>query len=158
MSKLLVVSHLYDLWTLQYVSCTTYDIILCHPDEIINLIPKSSGWLTYCQYLIRMTYGQCIMSFGWHTPLLWIIGITYLSILCHSGWLNWGWYLIQMSYANSLLWFMVSGWDNQFRFFTTRDVLPRFRNKDVTPIRSQLIGLRLFCMKPSIWNRDIQWL
>ena len=47
----------------------TYECVLCHPDETIMLIPKSSGWLSYRQYLIRLTYGQCIMSSGWHTKL-----------------------------------------------------------------------------------------
>ena len=40
---------------------------LSHPDEITMLIPKSSGWLSYLQYLIRMTYGYCRMSPGWLT-------------------------------------------------------------------------------------------
>ena len=65
----------------------TYDVALCHPDEITNLIPKSSGWLSYSQYLIRMTYRRCIMS---------------------SGWLTWRWYPIRMSYGNVI---MSSGWD-----------------------------------------------
>ena len=96
----------------------TYDVALCHPDEITNLIPKSSGWLSYSQYLIRMTYRRCIchpddlpgvgISSGWVTA----------NSLCHpddtlfhfmsSGWLNWGWFLIRMSYGNVI---MSSGWD-----------------------------------------------
>ena len=59
MSLLLVVSHPDDFWTLQYVIQMTYECVLCHPDEITMLIPKSSGWLNYRQYLIRVTYGQC---------------------------------------------------------------------------------------------------
>ena len=51
----------------------TYDIALCHPDEITTLIPKSSGWLNYCQYLIRMG----------DIP---------------SGWLNYWWFLIRMTW------------------------------------------------------------
>ena len=47
--------------------------VLCHPDEIINLIPKSSGWLSYSQYLIRMTYDQCRMSSGWLTMFPYVI-------------------------------------------------------------------------------------
>ena len=39
----------------------------CHPDDIANVIPKSSGCLSYYQYFSRMTYGRCIMSSGWHT-------------------------------------------------------------------------------------------
>ena len=71
---------------MQDVIRMTYDVALCHPDEITNVIPKSSGWLSYFQYLIRMTDGRCIMS---------------------SGWLNWRWYLIRMSYGNVI---MSSGW------------------------------------------------
>ena len=82
------------------------------------MIPKSSGWLSYSQYLIRMTYRRCIchpddlpgvgISSGWVTA----------NSLCHpddilfhfmsSGWLNWGWFLIRMSYGNVI---MSSGWD-----------------------------------------------
>ena len=103
---------------MQDVIRMTYDVVLCHPGEITNLIPKSSGWLSYSQYLIRMTYRRCIchpddlpgvgISSGWVTA----------NSLCHpddilfhfmsSGWLNWGWFLIRMSYGNVI---MSSGWD-----------------------------------------------
>ena len=103
---------------MQDVIRMTYDVVLCHPDEITNLIPKSSGWLSYSQYLIRMIYRRCIchpddlpgvgISSGWVTA----------NSLCHpddilfnfmsSGWLNWGWFLIRMSYGNVI---MSSGWD-----------------------------------------------
>ena len=55
---------------------------LSHPDEITMLIPKSSGWLSYRQYLIRMTYGYCRMSPGW---------LTFCPI--SSGWHNVIWTL-----------------------------------------------------------------
>ena len=61
------VSHPDDLWTLQDVTRMTYDVALCHPDEITNLIPQSSGWPSYSQYLIRMTYRHCRTSSGWLT-------------------------------------------------------------------------------------------
>ena len=69
--------HPDDLW---------YNVALSHPDEITNVIPKSSGWFCNWQYLIRMTYDRCIMS---------------------SGWLGWSWYLIWMSYGKFI---MSSGW------------------------------------------------
>ena len=72
-----------DLWPMQDVIRMAYDVAFCNQDEIANVIHKSSGWLSYSQYLIRMTYGQCIMSS------------------------RWGWYLIRMSYGNVI---MSSGW------------------------------------------------
>ena len=48
----------------------------CHPEEITMLIPKSSGWLSYWQYLTRMTYGHCRMSSGWLTILSYLIRMT----------------------------------------------------------------------------------
>ena len=39
---------------------------LCHPDDILfNLM--SSGWLNWGWFLIRMSYGNVIMSSGWDT-------------------------------------------------------------------------------------------
>ena len=55
-----------------------YDVALCHPDEITNLIPKSSGWRSYSQYLIRMTYDQCRMSSGW------LMMLPYVHISWHN--------------------------------------------------------------------------
>ena len=69
MTQLFSVSHPDDLWTMQYVIRMTYDVGLCHPDEITNLILKSSVWLSFSQYLIWMTYGHCRMSSGWLTIL-----------------------------------------------------------------------------------------
>ena len=48
----------------------------CHPDEKTNLITKSSGWLSYSRYLIRMTYGHCRLSSGWLTILPYLIQMT----------------------------------------------------------------------------------
>ena len=42
---------------------------LCHPGDIHDYHLMSSGWLTWCCYLIRMSYGNIIMSSGWHTLL-----------------------------------------------------------------------------------------
>ena len=82
---------------LQDVIRMTYDVALCHPDEITKLIPKSSGWLSNWQYLIRLTYGQChsddIRSFpkssGWHN-VSWT--------LCHPDEIPPWPYLIRMTY------------------------------------------------------------
>ena len=137
-----------DLWLMQDVIRMTYNVTLCHPDEIINLIPKSSGWLNYSQYLIRMTYGHCRMSSGWlmanalcHPNDLAGISISSgwvtANSVCHpddildhlvsSRWLNWSWYL---SWVTAMLlchpderyasFLKSSGWDSKFRFFTTR--------------------------------------
>ena len=50
-----------------------YDVALCHPDEKTNSIPKSSGWLSYCQYFIWMTCGHSRMPSGWLTMLPYVI-------------------------------------------------------------------------------------
>ena len=39
---------------------------LCHPDDMLFHL-MSSGWLKWGWYLIRMNYGNVIMSPGWHT-------------------------------------------------------------------------------------------
>ena len=105
-------------WQMQDVIRMTYDVALCHPGEITNLIPKSSGWLSYSQYLIRMTYRRCIchpddlpgvgISSGWVTANSLCHPDDILFHLMSSGWLNWGWFLIRMSYGNVI---MSSGWD-----------------------------------------------
>ena len=38
---------------------------VCHPDDI-SYHRMSSGWLSRNWYLIRMSYNNVIMSFGWH--------------------------------------------------------------------------------------------
>ena len=86
----------------------TYDLALFHTDEITNLVPKSSGWLSYWQYLIRMTYGQYSMSSGWHMKLPWVIWMT-LRILNPKSfrWVNYWQYLTRMTYGH---YSMSSGW------------------------------------------------
>ena len=39
---------------------------LCHPDDILFHL-MSSGWLDWGWFLIRMSYGNVIMSSGWDT-------------------------------------------------------------------------------------------
>ena len=101
----------------------------CHPDDLWcclmpsgwdseNLIPKSSGWLSYSQYLIRMTYRRCIMSSGWLTWRWYLIRMSYGKFIMSSGWhtlpfmssgwLTRGWFLIRMSCGNVI---MSSRWD-----------------------------------------------
>ena len=101
----------------------------CHPDDLwcclmssgwdnANLIPKSSGWFSYSQYLIRMTYRRYIMSSGWLTWRWYLIRMIYGKFIMSSGWhtlpfyvigwLNWGWFLIRMSFGKVI---MSSGWD-----------------------------------------------
>ena len=107
----------------------TYDVGLCHPNDITNLILKSSGWLSYSHYL-RMTYGHCKMSSGWLAILPYLIRMTkrhlnpkssgwvrtwpypirmtYGRCIMSSGWLSWRWYLIRVGYGNVII---SSGWD-----------------------------------------------
>ena len=72
--------------------------VLCHPDDIRRFL-KSSGWVSYWQYLIRMTYDQCRMSSGWLTMLSYVIRIRSLiwwlshpddlaGVGISSGWLT----------------------------------------------------------------------
>ena len=161
---------------MQDVIRMTYDVALCHPDEITNLIPKSSGWLSYSQYLIRMTYRRCIchpddlpgvgISSGWVTA----------NSLCHpddilfhfmsSGWLNWGWFLIRMSYGNVI---MSSGWDTlpflshpdeiaNFDFPQHAVALQRFRNSQlVIWIVIPTEGLLLKSHIPTMKQSSITW-
>ena len=129
---------------MQDVIRMTYDIAPCHPDEITNLIPKSHGWLSYSQNPVRMTYGHCSMSPGWHTilPYLirttwrhlnpnsskwvsawpYLIRMTYGRCIMSSGWLSWRWYLIQMSYDNTI---MSSGSDT-LPFLSHRNEIANF--------------------------------
>ena len=104
---------------MQDVIRMTYDVALCHPDEITKIwslshpddldIPSiSSGWLIV-DALCHPDDLPCVgNSSGWVTA----------NSLCHpddilfhfmsSGWLNGGWFLIRMSYGNVI---MSSGWD-----------------------------------------------
>ena len=137
----------------------TYDVGLCHSDEITNLILShpddlailSISCLRTLQDVIRMTYDIALVSPGrqnviWTLSHLdesasdrvspgWLMAVAlchpdYLTgdgispgwvttnSLCHPddmlfhlmsfGWLNWGWYLIRMSYGNFI---MSTGWD-----------------------------------------------
>ena len=136
---------------------------LCHPDEI------APRWLSYSQYLIRMTYRRCIchpddlpgvgISSGWVTA----------NSLCHpddilfhfmsSGWLNWGWFLIRMSYGNVI---MSSGWDTlpflshpdeiaNFDFPQRAVALQRFRSSAIYLSRNMFV---LHCSHSQVSTRD----
>ena len=132
----------------------TYDVALCHPDEITKISPLShpddlaipsisSGWLivdTLCHPDDLPGVG---ISSGWVTA----------NSLCHpddilvhfmsSGWLNWGWFLIRMSYGSVI---MSSGWDTlpflshpdeiaNFDFPHHAVALQRFRNRQTPRVR-----------------------
>ena len=89
---------------------------LCHPDDILFHI-MSSVWLNWGWYLIRMSYGNVIMSSGWHTLPPYVIGMTSLRMVSHPDELRQCYYVIRMTYASI---FKSSGWDSKFRFSTTR--------------------------------------
>ena len=97
----------------------TYNVALCHPDEITKIsslshpddlaIPSiSSGWLIVDALCHPDDLPGVGISSGWAAA----------NSLCHpddilfrfmsSGWLNGGWFLIRMSYGNVI---MSSGWD-----------------------------------------------
>ena len=123
---------------MQDVIRMTYDVALCHLDEITKIwslshpddlvIPSiSSGWLIVDALYHPDDLPAVGISSGWVTA----------NSLCHpddklfhfmsSGWLNWGWFLIRMSYGNVI---MSSGWDSKFLFSTPRggpSALPYFR-------------------------------
>ena len=92
---------------------------VCHPDEITNWILKSSRWLNYCQYLIRMTFNYCPYLIRMtkflvvshpdeltdgisHPDDLWtlqyVIRMTYRTTTCHNDDCNW--FFIRISYDN----------------------------------------------------------
>ena len=104
---------------MQDVIRMTYDVALCHPDEITKIwslshpddlaIPSiSSGWLIVDALCHPDDLPGVGISSGWVTA----------NSLCHpddilfqfmsSGWINWGWFLIRMIYGNVI---MSSGWD-----------------------------------------------
>ena len=135
---------------MQDVIRMTYDVALCHPDEITKIwslshpddlaIPSiSSGWLIVDALCHPDDLPGVGISSGWvtanslchpddilfhlcHPDDLPDVGISSgwvtANSLCHlddilfhfmsSGWLNWGWFLIRMSYGNVI---MSSGWD-----------------------------------------------
>ena len=89
--------------TPQYVIRMIHDTALCHPNEIAMLMLKSSGWLSYRQYLIRMTYGHCRMSSGWLTILPYLIRMTYCYLNPKSsGWVSSLSYLIWTTWGNCI--------------------------------------------------------
>ena len=69
---------------------------LSHPDEITILTPKSSGWLSYRQYLVRMTYGYCRMS---SDEMTYDIVLSHPDDITSSGWVSSWSYLIRMTYG-----------------------------------------------------------
>ena len=116
----------------------TYDVALCHPDEITKFwslshpddlaIPSiSSGWLIVDAYVIRMTYLALVSHPDELRQIHYVIRMTYSSISCHpddltefgfsSGWVTAMLYVIRMRYTSFL---KSSGWDSKFRFSTTR--------------------------------------
>ena len=136
---------------MQDVIRMTYDVALCHPDEITKIwslshpddlaIPSiSSGWLIVDAWCHPDDLPGVGISSGWVTA----------NSLCHPddilfhfmspGWLNWGWFLIRMSYGNVI---MSSGWDTlpflshpdeiaNFDFPQHAVALQRFRNTLIT--------------------------
>ena len=128
----------------------TYDVALCHPDEITEIwslshpddlaVPSiSSGWLIVDALCHPDDLPGVGISSGWVTA----------NSLCHpddilfhfmsSGWLNWGWFLIRMSYGNVI---MSSGWDTlpflshpdeiaNFDFPQHAVALQRFRSREL---------------------------
>ena len=99
---------------MQDVIRMTYDVALCHPDEITKMwslshpddlaIPSiSSGWLIVNALCHPDDLPGVGISSGWVTA----------NSLCHpddilfhfmsSGWLNWSWFLIRMSYGNVIM-------------------------------------------------------
>ena len=137
---------------MQDVIRMTYDVALCHPDEITKIwslshpddlaIPSiSSGWLIVDALCHPDDLPGVGNSSGWVTA----------NSLCHpddilfhfmsSGWLNGGWFLIRMSYGNVI---MSSGWDTlpfvshpdeiaNFDFSQHAVALQRFRSTRTSP-------------------------
>ena len=139
---------------MQDVIRMTYDVALCHPDEITKIwslshpddlaIPSiSSGWLIVDALCHPDDLPGVGISSGWVTA----------NSLCHpdnilfhfmsSGWLNWGWFLIRMSYgyASFLSFLKSSGWDSKFRFSTPRGGPSAVKRKQVTwPMRWRILS------------------
>ena len=97
----------------------TYDVALCHPDEITKIwslshpddlaIPSiSSGWLIADALCHPDDLPGVGISSGWVTAISLCHPDDLLFHFMSSGWLNWGWFLIRMSYGNVI---MSSGWD-----------------------------------------------
>ena len=104
----LTLCHPDDLGNLRMSSGWQSALAISHSDDVINLIPKSSGWLRYSKYPSRMTHGHCRMSSGWLTIFPHLIQMTRHYVIwtlnhpdelaparISSGSLNWRWYLIR---------------------------------------------------------------
>ena len=84
---------------MQDVIRMTYDVALCHPNEITKIwslshpddlaIPSiSSGWLIVDAYVIRMTYLALVSHPDELRQIHYVIRMTYSSILCHPDYLT----------------------------------------------------------------------
>ena len=104
---------------MQDVIRMTYDVALCHPDEITKIrslshpddlaIPSiSSGWLIADALCHPDDLPGVGISSGWVAAISLCHPDDLLFHFMSSGWLNWGWFLIRMSYGNVI---MSSGWD-----------------------------------------------
>ena len=104
---------------MQDVIRMTYDVALCHPDEITKIwslshpddlaIPSiSSGWLIADALCHPDDLPGVGISSGWVAAISLCHPDDILFHFMSSGWLNWGWFLIRMSYGNVI---MSSGWD-----------------------------------------------
>ena len=131
---------------MQDVIRMTYDVALCHPDEITKIwslshpddlaIPSiSSGWLIVDALCHPDDLPGVGISSGWVTA----------NSLCHPDdilfhfmsprWLNWGWFLIRMSYDNII---MSSGWD-MLPFLSHPDEIANF------DFPQDAVALQRFC-------------
>ena len=99
---------------MQDVIRMTYDIALCHPDEIIKIwslshpddlaIPSiSSGWLIADALCHPDDLPGVGISSGWVTAISLCHPDDILFHFMSSGWLNWGWFLTRMSYGNVIM-------------------------------------------------------
>ena len=104
------VCHPDDLWLMQDVTRMTYDVALCHPGEITNLIPTQVIRMIYLfpvshsydlwpmHHVIRMGYLALVSHPDKLRQIYYVIQMTYFSILCHpddltevgisSGWVT----------------------------------------------------------------------
>ena len=155
---------------MQDVIRMTYDVALCHPDEItkiwflshpddLAIASISSGWLIVDALCHPDDLPGVGISSGWVTA----------NSLCHpddilfhfmsSGWLNWGCFLIRMSYGNVI---MSSGWDTlpflshpdeiaNFDFPQHAVALQRFRS-------SYCIRMNYYSNKPETYRYGYIWI
>ena len=118
---------------MQDVIRMTYDVALCHPDEITKIwslshpddlaIPSiSSGWLIADALCHPDDLPGVGISSGWVTAISLCHPDDILFHFMSSGWLNWGWFLIRVSYGNVI---MSSGWDT-LSFLSHPDEIANF--------------------------------